>query len=236
MTSNASARAAGAAYLVTIVAGLFAEAFVRSTLFVPRDAQASAAIIRANELLFRSAGLADLVMLLAYLLVTVVLLNLFEPVNMSISRLAAFLSLTGVAVLATNTLIHFAPLGLLTGPAVNDGVTSAQAAGMSYAYLRLHDVGYSISSAFFGLYCLLVGWLSYRSNFIPRLVGVLMALGGVFYLVDGTLKLLAVAVPGGPLFLLPGLIGELALSLWLLTFGVRAPSLGVSSMPAARNG
>jgi hypothetical protein len=70
---------------------------------------------------------------------------------------------------------------------------------------------------FFGFYCLLIGYLIFRSTFLPRILGVLMAIGGL-----GWMTFLAPPLAGylSPYNLAPGILGEGALTLWLLLMGV----------------
>jgi uncharacterized protein DUF4386 len=73
--------------------------------------------------------------------------------------------------------------------------------------------------AFFGVYCLLIGYLVFRSGFLPRVLGVLMAFGGLGWL---TFAFPAFASRLVPFNMLPGVLAESALTLWLLAFGVNA--------------
>jgi len=72
---------------------------------------------------------------------------------------------------------------------------------------------------FFGLYCLLIGYLIFRSNFLPRILGVLMAIGGLGWL---TFLSPPLANRLSPYNMAPGILGEGALTLWLLVVGVNA--------------
>ncbi len=86
-------------------------------------------------------------------------------------------------------------------------------------------MGYSISIVFFGVYCLLLGALLLRAPFLPGGLGLLMGLAGAGYLAGALSDLLAIPLPpvlAGKL-MLPGLLGEGALSLWLIFRGVDAP-------------
>jgi hypothetical protein len=73
---------------------------------------------------------------------------------------------------------------------------------------------------FFGVYCLLIGYLIFRSTFLPRILGVLMAFGGL-----GWLTFLSPPLANylSPYNLAPGMFGEGALTLWLLVVGVNVP-------------
>ncbi|MGZ6392272.1 MAG: DUF4386 domain-containing protein [Ktedonobacterales bacterium] len=70
---------------------------------------------------------------------------------------------------------------------------------------------------FFGFYCLLIGYLVFRSTFLPRILGVLMAIAGLGWL---TFLWQPLAAYLTPYVFVPGIIGEGALTLWLLAIGV----------------
>ncbi len=73
------------------------------------------------------------------------------------------------------------------------------------------------SLVFFGFYCLLIGYLIFRSTFLPRILGILMAFGGLGWL---TFLSAPLADYLSPYNLAPGLLGEGLLMLWLLVMGV----------------
>ena len=79
-----------------------------------------------------------------------------------------------------------------------------------------------LAFVFFGLHCLLVGYLILRSTFLPRFMGALMALGGTCWLTLGLVSLLSPPLVQllSPYILIPGIVGEASLSLWLLVRGV----------------
>jgi Domain of unknown function (DUF4386) len=128
--------------------------------------------------------------------------NLFKPVNKNLSLLAAVFRLIFVAVMTVNSLNYF---GLL------DLFDSAHSSGA-------FNTGYGIALVPFGIHCLLTGYLIFRSNFLPRTLGILVALAGVGYLTF-------VWPPLGdrlfvPYILVPGLVGEGSLTLWLILIGL----------------
>jgi hypothetical protein len=71
--------------------------------------------------------------------------------------------------------------------------------------------------AFFGVYCILIGWLIVRSGFVPPALGVLMMIGGASWL---TFAWPPLARALAPFNFAPGILGEGALTVWLLAFGV----------------
>jgi hypothetical protein len=91
--------------------------------------------------------------------------------------------------------------------------------GCALSILGCFHVGWAHTNplVFFGFYCLLVGYLIVRSTFLPRTLGILMALGGL-----GWLTFLSPALSAylSPYNMLPGILGETALTLWLLVAGV----------------
>jgi hypothetical protein len=220
------ARVAGMLYLITIVAGVFAEVFVRGAVVVRDDAAATAARILAHEPLYRLGLAADLVMLAAYLGVTFLFYEMFKPVDSGLALLAAWFSLTGIAVLAANSLTHAAPLLLLGRGNSLDSSAPAQLQALALTSLRLHSRGYLIAGLFFGIYCILIGRLIFRSGFLPRILGTLMALGGIAYVTSTFVNFLSPALAGRlPDFSMIGGIAELALTSWLLVAGVAADKL-----------
>src|SRR5262249_29933762 len=74
---------------------------------------------------------------------------------------------------------------------------------------------------FFGFYCLLIAYLIFRSTFLPRILGALMALAGLGWL---TFVSPALARYLSPYNMVPGILGEGSLTVWLLVMGVNAPA------------
>lgn len=216
-----SARLAGLFYLLTIILGVFAEVFVRGALVVPDDAATTATNILAHESIYRLGLVADVVMLLCYVAVTLLFYYLFKPVSRSLSLLAAFYSLIGIAVLAVNCLSHVAPLILLGNANYLSAFEPNQLQALALASLRLHARGYAISGVFFGMYMLLLGVLIFKSDFLPRIVGVLMAIGGLGNLIDSFATFLSPTLAARlPDLGMLGGIAELALTVWLLVMSV----------------
>ncbi len=218
------ARIAGVLYLIVIAAGIFAEVFVRGTLIVSGDAVATAGNILASELLFRLGFAADLVSVAAYIGVTAILYELLKPVSRTLSLLGAFCGLAGSAIMAVNMLNHFAPLFFLGGAGYLTAFNAEQLQALARVSLRLHGLGYNISMVFFGFHMLFVGWLIVRSSFLPRILGVLLIIAGVCGLIKSFAGFLALALAPQltPFFMLPSLIGEGGLALWLTLIGVNA--------------
>ena len=220
-TPRLKARTAGAFYLLTIITGVFAEVFVRGAVLVRDDAAATAANIMARESFYRSGLVADLVMIACYIVVTLLFYELFKPAGRSLSLLAAFFSLVGLAVLAVNALNHLAPVLYLGDTNFRGAFEATQLQALALMSLKLHARGYVISGVFFGTYMLLLGRLIFKSGFLPRILGGLMAAGGLAFLTNSFASLLAPALVARlPDIGMLGGLAELALSLWLIVMGV----------------
>jgi len=214
------ARMAGVIAWITTTAGF--AAIVSGNLVVYGDAAATAHNILAHELLFRLAFAGEVIATL-YIAYTLLLYNLFRPVNRSLSLLAAFFSLVGCAIGAVNSLFLLAPLVVLGGAHSLTAFKADQVQDLALVFLNLHAQGSSIALVLFGTYNLLIGYLIFRSTFLPRMLGVLLAFSGLCYLIDSFANFLSPAFAAHllPYILIPG-VAELLLALWLVVFGVNA--------------
>ena len=214
------ARAAGGLWLLCIAAGVVG--FVAgSPLIVANDAAATAANILANESRFRLGFSADLISGVSYLGVTAFMYYLLKPVNRSLSLLAAFFGLAGVAIGGIAWVSHLTPLVLLHGDQYLSAFTTSQLQAMALTDLKLQMQVFSIGMVFFGVQCFVIGYLISRSTFLPRGLGILLSIGGTCYIIvsfaNFLLPLGARLVP----FIIPvALIGEGSLAVWLLVKGV----------------
>jgi hypothetical protein len=140
-------------------------------------------------------------------------------VNKSLSLLAAFISLVGCTILAFASVFQLAPLVVLGGSQYLSVFKVEQLRALASLSLELYGQGVSICFVFFGVYCLLIGYLIVRSSFLPRILGVLMAFAGLGWL---TFLFPALADYLSPYNLVLGFLAELALMLWLLVMGLDA--------------
>ena len=216
------ARIGGVLYLIIIVVGIFGEAFVRDRLIVSGDATATAANIRSLESLWRFGIAAELFMLTCAVTLAWILFVLLRPVSRDLALLAAFFNLVSIALEAAiqlNLLAALFPLG-------NAGYLRAFAPEQLYAMtslsVKLHSYGFGVSLIFFGCVCLVWGVLIFRSGYLPKALGVLMQIAGLCYLINSFALLLAPHFANRifPAILVPALVGEASLCLWLLVIGV----------------
>jgi hypothetical protein len=155
------ARFAGVLSLLSLLTASFTELFVRGKLNI--------------------AG--GLIAVSAMVVVTLLLYDIFKPVNRSLSLLAA----------------------------------SFNFVGLTFEALRWQPHAVNIAIVFAGFSCLLIGYLIFRSTFLPRILGALMALAGLGWL---TYLSPALAHYLSPYNLALGVLGQESVMLWLLLMGV----------------
>jgi hypothetical protein len=214
------ARIAGIVYLINGVTYGYVDGTIHGKFIVDGNAAATAQNILAHESLLRTCFAVELISAVCYVVVTLLLYDLLKPVNRSISLLAAFFSLMGCAVSILAGLFTFAPLIALGGAPYLSVFNSGQLQALALLSLNLHTVVASICMVFFGFYCLLIGYLIFRSTFMPRILGVFMAITGLTYQFFLSPPLATYLFP---YVIKPaGALGELSLLLWLIIFGVNS--------------
>lgn len=220
------ARLCGALYLVIIAGGVFAEAFVRGRLVVSGDPGATAAHIVGAQALWRVGLASELVMLVCDVAVAVLLYGLLRPVSQILALLGAGFRLVQVAISGLNGLAHLAALLLLTGPPYLGAFSEPQLQAAALFSLKLQSTGYDIALVFFGIDCLVVGFLVSRARYLPLAIGLMMVVAGACYLASSFAAILS---PPASTFLyhhgvlLPPLIAELSFAVWLTVMGVNLP-------------
>jgi hypothetical protein len=213
-------RIAGLLYLVIIVGGLFDEVFVREQLMVERDPAATASNILTHELLYRSGFAAGIIILLCALVLLFIFYRLFKRVNKDLALLMVYFNLLSIAIESVSLLAHFAPLIFLKDVSYLSALNQDQLHALAYIPLRLQSTGYDLSLTFFGFFCILNGFLIFKSTFLPRTIGVLMAIAGVCYPINSFVNFLAPQYSLFPYIVVPSFVGELSLCLWLLMKGI----------------
>jgi hypothetical protein len=211
-----SARITGVVYLLYFLTAVLGEFFLKG-LVVDGDAAATANNILAHQSLFRLGLATGLIATACYIAVTALFYVLFKPVSRSLSVVAAFFSLVGCAILAFASLFQFATLVVLRGSQYLSVFKVEQLRALALLFLDLNTQAGYICVVFFGVYCVLIGYLILKSTFLPRILGALMAFAGLGWL---TFLSPPFANHLSPYNLVLGFVAELLLCLWLLVMGV----------------
>lgn len=215
-------RIAGLLYLAIIILGIFGEVFVRQKLIVGGDAGATALSILPSQLLWRAGIAGDITMHIFDLPVIVALYLLLKPVNKGLALLATLANLIQTAVLAANKINLLIPLALLNNSVYAQAFSPEQLHALTYLSISSHNQGFGIGLIFFGVACVLRGYLIFKSEFLPKILGALLVLAGLGYLINSFALILSPTVAAllFPGVLLPAFVGELAFSVWLIFKGV----------------
>jgi hypothetical protein len=203
------ARITGAVYL------LFFLTAVLGAFLTP----ASPDSIVAHQSAFRLGFALTLISDACYVAVTALFYRLFWPVSRSIALVAAFFGLTGCATSAFASLFQLAPLIILGGGPGLRGLGGTQLPALAQMFLDLNAQSGDVALVFFGLFLVLIGYLIFRSTFLPRILAAPIALAGL-----GWLTFLWPPVANHLLIYVEvvGFLAELTLMLWLLFMGVNA--------------
>jgi hypothetical protein len=212
-----TARMAGAFYVLTAFTSVIGESYIPGKLIVHGDVATTAHNILAHQLLFQLAFALLLIAVVCSIVLTALFYELFRPVNKGLSLTAAFVHLVGLAILAVSSLLLLAPLVVLNSGQYLSVFMVEQLHAVANLFLQLNIQAWNAFIAFFGFYCIIIGYLIFRSTFMPRLIGVLMVFAGLGYL---TFLLPMLAVYLSPYNLVPAAFGELSLMGWLLVKGV----------------
>ena len=212
------ARVAGFLYLLLFPLGIFGILYVPSNLIVPGDAATTANNIMASESLFRLSILSALFVQITQILLVIVLYKLLKPVNKNHALLMVIFALIAVPIAMLNELNNIVALLLLRG---TDNLTvfgADQLHAQVMLFLDLHEHGIFIAQIFWGLWLFPMGYLVFKSGFLPRILGILLMIGCFGYLIDSFTFLI---FPNFDATIsMFTFWGELLLPLWLLIKGV----------------
>ncbi len=212
--------------LMSALAG-FGNLVVLEGLVTPGDAAKTAGDIMASEGVFRFGVASLYLVVLLDVVIAWALLRVFSPVSRDISRLAAWfrLAYSGVFMVAISQLAGIPDLLKNEGYSVVFTAEQLQAQAL-LKFDAFEDIWFA-GLILFGVHLLIVGYLAYKSGYVPRLLGVLLVIAGLGYSLDSFVTVFS----GGSPFAISTVtfLGEFLLGLWLLIRGHRI-SLGTAGL------
>jgi hypothetical protein len=212
------ARMAGVFQLLEGLAATYGQVIVLGKVVVDGNAAVTAANILGHERLFWLGFVLSLIGVAFHIAWAFLMYELLKPVNKSLSLLAAFVILVGCAIQALVSLLYLAPLLILQGGSSVSAFTPEQLQALALLFLKLNQYAFNIDLVFYGIWCVLTGYLIFKSTFLPRILGVLLAIGGLGYatfLYPPLANYLFV-----PYIAAAAALGEIPLELWLIVRGV----------------
>jgi len=222
-TNKKTARMAGFLYLIYMVISIFADVLGRSKLIVLGDAVTTAGNLITSAWQFRIGFVSDLVAAVLFLLTAWALYVLLKPVNKNLALLFLLLNLGGVAVWCFSDLFLIASQLLVSGADYLKVFHADQLQALAMLSLYIYKNGFlGIAQIFFSAWLFPLGYLVFKSGFLPRILGIVLMVECFCWLMYPI-----------QFFLFPdyvvitylssaaGFIGEFSLMLWLLIMGAK---------------
>lgn len=216
------ARVAGVLFLLSMVAGGFGEAYVPSKLIASGDAAATVANLKNFDFIYRLGFAAFMVESLCDITLALILYALLKPVGKQLSLLAAFFGLIATATFAFAELFYFAPMLIMRGGYLQT-FSPDQLNALVLLSLKFYGYAGMIFTAYYGMGWIIRAVLIVRSGYLPKFLGVLMAIGGIGFVVRNFALILAPAYASDVLLMLM-FPGGLIMAAWLLIKGVDVPA------------
>ena len=236
--SRKAALVGGISSLIMLFAAMFAEFSMRTKLIIPGDAASTATNILANPSNFRIGMLAYFLILICDFLMAWAMYNYLKTSNKSLAILAAW------ARIIYTTIFGFAMTNLMTGfrilnlPSNEELFTTSQMQLQALIQFDAFQDAWSISFVFFAMHLVLLGWLIFKSQNMPKLIGIVLMFAGIGYLADNLGKLLlenyAEFAPIFMAIMVPAsMLGEIGLAIWLLWKGGKEKKWANASFESA---
>ncbi|WP_342418043.1 DUF4386 domain-containing protein [Paenibacillus sp. FSL R10-2782] len=219
---------AGTSLVIMTLAAFFSYGFVHESLVVQGDAGATFHNIMSQHMLFKAEILGWVIILICDIVVAWAFYIFLKPIHSNLSLLSAWLRLVYTTILgiAILNLILVSVLSSSTDYSLLFETNQLQAQVM--LYLEAFDPIWSIGLIIFGGHLLIVGYLAFQSNNIPKVISILVLIASIGYIVihlsntilphyDEILTMLKL------IFTVPMVAGELGFGLWLLFRGGKAP-------------
>jgi hypothetical protein len=227
-------RFAGLLYLLTSIVGFFAMGYVPSKLIVHGNAAATAGNISASETLFRLGIAGELLGQAGFIFVALALYHLLKGVNRRHASLVVLLIVVSIPIAFLNELNSIAALLLVRGADFLSMFEKPQRDALAMLFLNLHHHGFVVAEIFWGLWLFPLALLVYRSRFLPRFLGVWLALAGVAWVI---LSLTGILLPQYQnkvdTYSQPFFFGEIVFMLWLVIKGARPPAPDAAALSSA---
>jgi hypothetical protein len=211
-------RAVALFLILTIFAGFFGEMYVPS-LIRAGDAATTAANLRQNDLLFRLGFAAYLVEAFSDVVLAWLFYVLLKPVHRDLALLAAFFGIVSMTTFAVAEMFYFSAPNFLRGSASLAAFPPDQLEGFASLFLWLYASLGGLFMLFYGTAWIVRGWLTFRSTYLPRWLGLLMILAGVGFVMKNITEVLAPAY-SSDFLLAPMMLNAVGVAIWMLAKGV----------------
>ncbi len=214
-------------YLLLVLAGPLRLIYIPNKLFVHGNAAATVANIASHEWLFRFGIVTDLACAVILIFLTLAFYRLFRGVDQNLAAMVViFGGVMPSVIYFVGVVSDSAALMIIRGGDFLSSFDIPQRDALAVLFLRLRDHQNTAAEILWGVWLIPLAILVYRSRFLPRFIGVWLAINGVTYVI---LSLTGELLPQyqGKVFAYaqPAFFAEIAIMLWLLIKGARPSAL-----------
>jgi hypothetical protein len=216
-----TARIAGLWYLVLAIPSAFSWMYI-TKIFIPNDAVLTVQNILTTEFQYLIAILSNIVAQIGFIFLVLILYRLLKKVNEFQAKLMVILVLVSVPIMFINVIFQSGAIAILNRANYIKILTSDQIVTYSTLFIHIYIIGVQVVDIFWGLWLFPFGYLIYKSNFIPKVIGILLFISGLGYIISSITYLI---IPNMYTIIqnfisIPESIGEVVILLWLLIKGI----------------
>ena len=231
LSKNQLARISGLIYLVLILTGIFGIVYVPSSLIVWTSPETTVSNIIGSEFLFRLGIFSEIICFLTFIALPLFLYQLLKTVNRTAATLMVTLALISVPLTFSNILNKINVLLLLSGEKYLEAIPQDQLHAQVMYLLAAFNNGTMLSNIFWGAWLLPFGYLVFKSNFLPKILGVFLMIGCFGYIIEFICTFLFSFTEIPWYISAPGTVGEFGICIWLIIFGAKNKIYNKSLQP-----
>lgn len=218
---KSTARLAGLLYLIWIATGLYGMFYIPSQIDLEGDAASAAQNILSHEFLFRTSIINDLISSAIWVFMVLVFYRLFKSVNERLAKLLVALVIVQIPIVFIAESFNITSLLILKGEILKT-FEPGQRQELAMLLLKINEYGAPAFEVYWGLWLLPLAILVFRSHFLPRFLGVWLAINGFAFLFLSITSLLLPEYKDVAFKIaFPAMLGEVAFMLWLLIKGAK---------------
>lgn len=210
-------RMAGVCQLSEGVTATFGQVIILGRMVVAGNPAATAANLLGHERLIWTGFASTVLAAVFHIAWALLMFELLKPVRRRLAQFALLVMLMGSVMLAVTALLYIAPLLVLQGGGSLSAFTTGQLQSLAAIFLKLNAYAFDIQTIYFGLWCVLTGFLIFKSTFLPRVLGILLMISGLGWLLYLSPTF---AVSIFPIIAALSALGEIPLELWLIVKSV----------------
>lgn len=218
MNVKKTARITGLAYLALLLSGLLAFLLTSNLLYVPGETTTTVANLIEHEGLARLSVAAGLILVAAQSIAALWFFKLFRSVNSFVAGSLVAFGFVNVAILLVAV--------MFSATALEVAIDATSSADTTLLLYDLNAAAWNVGALFFGLWLIPMGWLAWRSGYMPPLLGWVLIGGGIGYVLNA---FAIYVLPDAPVIAealtYPATVGEFWIIGYLLTIGVRDKAL-----------